>query len=192
MLTKNDAFTEVQIAEIDVVKVLIKEKLKSFKFPTEVSKLLRKSILTGGVSASLFHGEKPKDWDIYLTDSNDIKTFEGLIPDLLDMIEDIDERYGGSNLATLQKGKLVTARAVSFKNRVQIITMHNADARKSFDYIHAMPYFDLQRMSYHISRRQYDSIKTKTLVKNPNGQEPASYRTSKFLERGWKIQNDIF
>lgn len=192
MLTKNDTFSEIEIMEIDRVKEEIREKLKTFKFPTEVSRLLRKSILTGGVSASLFHGQKPKDWDIYLTDDADIKTFENLVPHLLDMIEDINEKYGGANLATLQKGKLVTARAVTFKNGVQIITMHSADARKSFDYIHAMPYFDLKTMTYHISRRQYDSIKQRILIKNPNGQEPASYRTSKFLERGWKLDNVIF
>lgn len=184
-------FNDIELIEIERVKTEIREKLKSFKFPTEVSKLLRKSILTGGASASLFNGEKVKDWDIYLTDANDIKVFEALIPDLLDMIEDIDEKYGGSNLATIHKGKLVTARAVTFKNGVQIITMHSADARKSFDYIHAMPYFDLQTMTYHISRRQYVSIKRKILIKNPNGQEPASYRTSKFLERGWKIKDEI-
>lgn len=192
MRTKNEVFTQIEMMEIERVKEEIREKLKSFKFPTDISKLLRKSVLTGGVSASLFHGQVPKDWDIYLTDDADIKTFEGLVPVLLDMIEDIDEKYGGANLATLQQGKLVTARAVTFKNRVQIITMHNADARKQFDYIHAMPYFDLQTMSYHISRRQYDSIKNRILVKNPNGQEPASYRTHKFLERGWKLENTIF
>jgi hypothetical protein len=184
MPTQSEVFTPEEIREIEVVKTKITEKLKTFKFPTEIARLLRKSVLTGGVSASLFHNEEPNDWDIYLLDNADILEFERLVPSIIDSVEDVNPKYF---VDTKVEGKLVTARATTFKNGVQIITMNTASNREAFDYIHCMPYFDLSKMLYHISRNQYNSIKNKILVKNPAGVIPVTHRTQKFIDRGWKL-----
>jgi hypothetical protein len=82
-------------------------------------------------------------------------------------------------------GKLVTPRATTFKNKLQVITMACADARETFDYVHCMPYYVIETDTYNISRRQYESIMAKRLVHNPKSVQPADYRRQKFLNRGW-------
>lgn len=183
-LTKDDLFSEKELTEIVNVKDKFEHYLKTLKFPIQLADMLRQGIVTGGASASLFHGDAPKDWDIYLTTQQSIDEFNNLAKreDVLALIEDINPKYGVDSLVD---GKLITPRAVTFKNGVQVITMARSDARETFDFIHCMPYFDLNTKQYHISRNQYDSIKQKKLVHNPKSPQPATYRRQKFLNRGW-------
>jgi|688.fasta_scaffold455552_2 hypothetical protein len=184
-LTKNELFTASEMVEIDVVKGKIQDFLRSVKMPTELIQILKNGILTGGASASLFHGDSPKDWDIYLTSQSDVDSLNKVVTEtetVLAMIEDINPKYG---VDTLVEGKLITPRAITFKNGIQVITMARADARETFDFVHCMPYYNIKETLYHISRRQYESIKTKQLIHNPKSPQPATYRRQKFLNRGW-------
>lgn len=184
-LTRDDIFNQDELNEIAIIKNKIEEFLRSVKIPVELVKFIKPGILTGGMSASLFHGDAPKDWDIYLTDQNDIDSLNKIVKEtesVLSNIEDINPKYG---VDTLVEGKLITPRAISFKNGIQIITMARADARETFDFVHCMPYYDIKQKTYHISRRQYDSIKAKKLIHNPKSPQPATYRRQKFLNRGW-------
>jgi hypothetical protein len=184
-LTKDDVFTTEELVDIQTVKERIEQFIKSVKLPVVLIKPLKNSILTGGASASLFHGDTPKDWDFYLTNQADIDEINKVIKEteVLQAIQDINPKYG---VDTIVEGKLVTPRAITFKNGVQIITMSRADARDTFDFIHCMPYYDIQTKTYHISRRQFVSIKSKTLMHNPKSPQPATYRRQKFLNRGWR------
>ena len=121
-----------------------------------------------------------------MTNQVDIEVINAVIKDkeVLKIIEDINPKYG---VDTIVEGKLVTPRAITLKNGVQIITMSRADARETFDFFHCMPYYDILSNVYHISRRQYDSIKEKRLMHNPKSPQPADYRLQKFLNRGWRI-----
>ena len=84
------------------------------------------------------------------------------------------------------KGKLITAHATTFKNNVQVITMGAADMRKTFDYVHCMPWYDIQTNKLYISEYHYNVILEKRLVRNPECKTPPSaYRTHKYTERGW-------
>lgn len=184
-LTKDDVFTPAEMSEINNVKSNIEDFFIHLKAPIELINIIRKGILTGGASASLFHGTRPNDWDVYLTDQNDIDALNKLAKEVdvvTESIEDINPKYG---VDTIVEGKLVTPRAVTFKNGLQVITMSRADARDTFDFVHCMPYYDIASRTYHISRRQYDSIKAKKLIHNPKSPQPATYRRQKFLNRGW-------
>jgi hypothetical protein len=178
-----------QYEEMDVITIkgrLIDQlSSKLDKFPTDLMALLRdNAILTGGASASMFHNEVVNDYDLYLTDSMAIKTFESMLKlsDINSLIEDVNPKYRDVTVS----GKLITAKATTFKNKIQVITMTTADARKSFDYIHCMPYLSLSTKKYHISKQQYNSIKNKKLVINPNAERVDGHRTTKFIDRGWK------
>ena len=185
-MLKSEIFTNDELVEINTVKEKIEQFIRSIKLPVPLITPMKKSIVTGGVSASLFHNETPNDWDFYLTNQVDIEVINAVIKDkeVLKIIEDINPKYG---VDTIVEGKLVTPRAITLKNGVQIITMSRADARETFDFFHCMPYYDILSKVYHISRRQYDSIKEKRLIHNPKSPQPADYRRQKFLNRGWRI-----
>lgn len=166
-------------------------RIKLLEFPPELFELLiNRGVVSGGASASLFHGETPKDYDIYLDSMDSVIKFNELLKrqDILDKIEDVNEKY---SIDTLIDGKMVTSRAVTFKNKIQVITMSTIDQRRTFDYLHCMPWFVLAQNKYFISRGQYDSIINKKLVINPayvpTDKLLQHARQSKFLNRGWKL-----
>jgi hypothetical protein len=145
-------------------------------------------IVTGGVSASLFHRQEPNDFDIFFRHENGRDEFQKLLNDdnILKDVADVNPKYG---VEVLVSGKLVTSHAVTFKNGIQIVTMNTSEARQTFDFIHTMPWYDCDEKKYHISPAQYKSIIDKKLVKNPH---PKSYgvtekRMQKFIDRGWTI-----
>ena len=182
-------FNELESAIITEVKKKIREQIlattTALTMPKVLSDVIRKGIVTGGMSASLFHESKVNDWDIYLTSQADIDAFNDIIKNsvsAVNLIEDVNPKYG---VETLMDGKLVTAQATTFKNKLQVITMSCADARETFDYVHCMPYYVIETDTYNISRRQYESIMAKKLVHNPKSVQPADYRRQKFLNRGW-------
>lgn len=183
-------FTELENGQILSMKTLIKmkydEAVKSLDVPKLRGFLVENAIIAGGISAAVFHGEPINDIDVLLKSEKAIDIFNDAVRSgkLDDYIEDVNEKYATT---TLKDGKLVTARATTLKNKVQIITMHTANARKTFDFIHTMPYLDLKTETYYISRPQFDSIANKILIKNPH---PDSFgatekRIQKFKDRGW-------
>ena len=96
-LTRDDIFNQDELNEIAIIKNKIEEFLRSVKIPVELVKFIKPGILTGGMSASLFHGDAPKDWDIYLTDQNDIDSLNKIVKEtesVLSNIEDINPKYG--------------------------------------------------------------------------------------------------
>ena len=160
-------------------------------FPKDLASFIKSyCILTGGMSASFFVGEKPKDYDFYFKDERSIDIFKNAInanKKFMDLVEDCKENY----IQTLVDGKLITANAITFKNKIQIITMATADVRKAFDFIHCMPYYDCDDSTYHISKAQFDSIRNKQLVVNPNyvkvNPQAHENRIIKYKTRGWKL-----
>ena len=79
-LTKDDVFTPAEMNEINNVKSNIEDFFIHLKAPIELINIIRNGILTGGASASLFHGTRPNDWDVYLTDQNDIDASASCAP----------------------------------------------------------------------------------------------------------------
>ena len=143
-------------------------------------------ILTGGASASLFHGDTPNDFDIFLETDHAIKVFKGETMDnvnCLSLVADANPKY----FETLVAGKMVTGNAITFKNGLQVIMMDKVNARETFDFIHCQPYYRLMDQKYHISKDQFESIKYRKLVKNthPNAKSVTERRLKKFNDRGW-------
>lgn len=138
-------------------------------------------ILTGGVTASVFHGENINDYDLYA------RTKTGH-----DIVLDSIQRYHPGNIevalnyATIQTedGKLVSANAITLHNQMQFITMGTFhECRASFDFKHCLPYYDIRDEKFYISPDQYQLIKKKELY--PITGKLA--RLPKFEERGWKL-----
>jgi hypothetical protein len=144
------------------------------------------AILTGGAIPSIFHGEIPNDYDLYLSEAIHVLYFKQYIPNMdQTLIQDADEKY----LDVIVAGKLVTANATTFKNGLQVITMHTADARSTFDFLHCMPWYKISDNTLHISKNQYDTIAQKILVKNEhkNAFPLSKKRVDKYVKRGWKF-----
>jgi len=178
-------FSSSEETEIAIVKEKIRSKLqtKLDSLPNPIKEIIEKGILSGGVSASLFHNQMPNDWDIYLSNADDVKEFDALINQNVDLIDDINPKYMAMD--TLIDGKVITARATTLKNSVQVITMETKEHRKTFDFIHCMPWFDIANGKYFISKDQYRAIKSKKIIINPEAKQVAQYRIEKYLNRGW-------
>ena len=105
----------------------------------------------------------------------------------IDMVSDAQSKY----FETLVDGKLVTHNAITFKNGIQFIIAGNTKMRSEFDFIHCMPYYDCSTFKYHISKSQFDSLRTKTIVMNPKyilrSASILNKRIEKYKNRGWKI-----
>jgi hypothetical protein len=155
--------------------------------PVELGKFLReKSILTGGAISSIMLNETPKDYDLYLDDKDDILYFKQYVSSMdPNLIQDVNEKY----VEVLVQGKLVTANATTFKNSLQVITLHTADARSTFDFVHCMPWYKISDHKLYISKRQYNAIINRHLIKNDhkNAFALSNKRIEKYTAKGWKF-----
>lgn len=185
-------FAPEEVQNILRIKALVHTnlKLKLLEMPSILWEFLdANAVLTGGAVPSLFHNETPNDYDLYLKDKATIDMFnKGILTNttVINFIQDVNPKYGAD---TLINGKLVTPRAVSFKNGVQVITMHDADARKHFDYVHCMTQYYPRADNLYISKQQYDCIVNKKLMYNPEGKTNlgmAEYRRMKYIKRGYE------
>lgn len=184
-------FTGKEQIEILSMKNLIKIHYeKAIKqLPKELGEFLfRHGIITGGISASVQQGKTPNDIDIYLKSKSAIDAFNSAIENevlvIMDCVKNVNPEYG---LETKMKGKLVTARATTFECGIQVITMSDMNVREKFDFIHCMPWYDIEADKYYISKSQYDSIVRKVIVPNPTPGATAitRHRLTKYIERGW-------
>jgi ABC-type antimicrobial peptide transport system permease subunit len=182
-------FREVQSDHIQEVKRSLFATLNILfgGIPSELSGFLRdKAILTGGAISSLMHNETPKDYDLYLQDKNDIMFFKQYVNDMnKDFIQDADEKY----VEVQVEGKLVTANATTFKNGLQVITLHTADSRSTFDFVHCMPWYKISDNKLYISKKQYNAILNKHLIKNEheNAFALSKKRIEKYTAKGWRF-----
>ena len=182
-------FTDTERQEIESVKDTVQKKLRQLlsDIPVETYPYFKESILSGGCFASLFNNETPNDWDVYLRDSVTISRFESFVMSDTPTLNEVADVTSGYMTITNVDGKLVTANAITFKNGLQVIIKADKKHRDTFDFVHCMPYFDMKTQQLFISRRQYDAIKNKQLIKNPKFPHQKQFRTEKFLERGWSI-----
>ena len=186
----SEVFSDIERVDIEVVKFAIKTRLRIMmaELPAPYTRMFKNGILTGGAIASLFRGEEPNDWDIYLETqllSNQFldRVMKGL-DGIADVISDINPNY---NVTTLLNGKVVTERAVTFRNKLQVIVMTDRTSRDTFDFLHCMPYFEFGSGNFYISRAQYDAIKQRKLVQNPKFKDqPNVRRLQKLIAQGWK------
>lgn len=184
-------FTGKEQSDIISMKKLIALHYKNaiIKLPSELANFINKhGIITGGISASVQQGKIPNDIDVYLKSKSAVDAFNSAIETettvIMDCVKNVNPEYG---LETKMKGKLVTARAVTFECGIQVITMSDMNVREKFDFIHCMPWYDIDADKYYISRSQYDSIVRRVIVPNPTPGATAitRHRLTKYIERGW-------
>jgi hypothetical protein len=163
---------------------------KQFSGISDVLRLLLMSdcILSGSCISSIYHGEEPKDYDFWLEPKtfSDVEAIrQNIIEKYSDDILDISENYAGAGAKGAPQ-PCVTANAITFKNKFQLITLADYySARKDFDLVHCMPYFDFKEDKFVISKRQFSIIQQKRLVSNNPGRIIPVYRIEKFKNRGW-------
>lgn len=180
---------DIQVDHIHEVKKILFAQINLLMggIPMELGKFLReKAILTGGAISSLMLHETPKDYDLYLEDKIDILFFKQYVNGMdRNLIQDANEKY----VEVLIEGKLVTANATTFKNSLQVITLATADSRNTFDFVHCMPWYKISDHKLHISKRQYNAILNKQLIKNEHlNAFPLSHkRIEKYTAKGWKF-----
>jgi hypothetical protein len=150
--------------------------------------LMNDCILSGSSISSIYHGEEPKDYDFWMKPTPFLKV-EAIRQNIIELysadILDISENYGGVTVNS-KPDLCVTANAITFKNKFQLITLKDYySARKTFDFVHCMPYFDFMEDKFVISERQFSIIQQKRLVSNNPGNIIPPYRVEKFKNRGW-------
>ena len=186
-------FTKEEMSHILVAKHTLVNSLESFILT--VAKLNTPSILyhksffvSGGVIGSLLRNEEPNDIDIYFFHEK----LAGSIIHLYTQdesykneVEDVNEKY--RDVIPNKDGKLITENAVTLKSRLQLITRHYGEPaliRKTFDFVHCLPYYDSRDDKLYISKEQYDLCMNKKLKVN----SPANltkHREEKFKKRGY-------
>jgi hypothetical protein len=150
--------------------------------------LMNDCILSGSSISSIYHGEEPKDYDFWMKPTPFLKV-EAIRQNIIELysadIVDISENYGAPG-AKGAPALCVTANAITFKNKFQLITLADYyTARKTFDLVHCMPYFDFADDKFFISEQQFRIIQQKKLVPQNPGNIIAPFRIEKFKNRGW-------
>ncbi len=150
--------------------------------------LMNDCILSGSCISSIYHGEEPKDYDFWFKPTPFLKAEfirQNIIEKYSADILDISENYAGQG-AKGAPALCVTANAITFKNKFQLITLADYySARKDFDLVHCMPYFDFAEDKFVISERQFSIIQQKRLVSQNPENIIAPFRIEKFKNRGW-------
>ena len=192
-------FTEQETAKI----VITKSRLKTM-FETEAaitswghhvlnSMVARNLFVTGGAFASLLNDDPLKDIDVYCKNPTTMDAISGLLMSHEKDIQEVDEQYREVECWKIP-GKMVTEKSITMNNKFSFITMNHgspAEIKASFDFLHCTPHYEPSFNQLYMSRAQYDSIVTKTLVVN-NPEKVTTWRTEKFSQRGWKVDRDIW
>lgn len=180
---------QIDLDNIYRIKQIINEELMLKRVPALGHELhtwiFTNAILTGGAISSLLHNEEVNDWDLYVKSPQAIAGFSSHIMEEYNQseVKEINPKY---MIETEVEGKLITSHATTFKNNVQVITMGAADMRKTFDFVHCMPWYDIAANKLYISEYQYNIIMDKKIVRNPECKMPHNaYRMQKYIERGW-------
>lgn len=171
------------------VQISLNAKMSSLE-PNFKAAIKANCILSGGCFASILNDEEVNDFDLWCADYRGLEIIKDQLGHYngLDVqgkeipIVDINPKYNDNFV----DGKIVTANAVTLKNKLQFISnVIYADAKKSFDYLHCTVNYDLKNEKLYISRNQMDSILNKKLVSNAP-LVVSEHRMNKFIERGWK------
>lgn len=190
-------FSKEETDEILVAKNIIKTYVNGTKHLYAWSKNIFCSpqhfYISGGAIASILLNEAPKDFDVYCRDQKAGDAVRELLTSAYSsVIKDVDEKYREVDCWKIP-GKMVTEKSITMNNNMSFIVMNYGEPDKikaTFDFLHCTPHYDIADDKLYISRAQYDSIKSKTLVVN-NPDKLTHHRMNKFVVRGWKTSRDV-
>ena len=187
------SFTATESANILLAKKFILDKLETFNLTIgKIGAMMQHSyFLSGGAIGSLLRGDDPNDYDIYFFYETDAKMVFNLYENDASYTREVkvwDQKYRDAQVGDM----MITENATTLKNGIQLIRKHYGQPgtiRKTFDFVHCMPYYDPEVDSLFISREQYDCCVNKVL--KTNGVNPESWRTEKFIQRGYTVGEKI-
>ena len=145
--------------------------------------------LSGGAIASIIQGKFPNDWDVYFTNAETQKAVIDLF--MADHPVEIAVVFEKYREVYDHDGKLITENAMTLKNDIQFIIKHSGtpeEVRKTFDFVHCLPYYHFGKDLLFISKEQYDLCHDKKLKIN-NMKSVTTWRQSKFEQRGYTWQS---
>lgn len=185
-------FTDQERQEIVAVKERLLKMVDgcfvAHPIPTAIYDITKNGILTGGAIASAFHIQTPNDYDIYFKNADHIESVRKIFldPSMHKWISTVKHNY----IQPVVAGHYYTNNAITLVNGIQFIILGTTDLRNIFDFVHCQPWLDLKTKTLHISEAQYRAIKGMQLIRNPAGPTPAGHRIKKYVERGWRMDND--
>lgn len=148
-------------------------------------------VIAGGCFASWFHGQPPKDIDVFvLNDPESRGTFaETLRMSIGPRLKDKTDAYvrGAKHVQRLFEWVPEILRDpvkyqfifTDYKSREELIA--------DFDMAHCMVSYHVGKL--YLTRRTFDAIKEKNLILN-KGKEVPSWRIDKFTQRGWVLDTN--
>lgn len=177
--TKSSKFEDHEIVNIKSLKTLAWGKWGALQSLMPSASIIENNlVIAGGCFTSWFHGDEPKDIDVFFYGDDDQRDyFATLLERLNNTHPCVRSQYNvNNNQITDVYNELSGFQFIltKYKTREEII--------KHFDYAHCMVSFDGEKL--YISRETYDAIKKKHLIVN-NQERVAEWRTAKFLARGF-------
>lgn len=144
-------------------------------------------VVSGGCFASFIKAEEPNDIDLWAKTAEGMSLLESKLK-LLYKESKIEDKTDQAQkyMDVFVDGKIVSSNAITMDNGLQFVTMNTYDdARKSFDYVHCLPYYDISTGKFYISKKQMQCLDDKILVVN-NPLTCTEKRKKKFIDRGWR------
>jgi hypothetical protein len=191
-------FTEEDKKAINVAKgtliALYNKKMADLKDGQLNSMFFDDCIISGGCISSILLGEKVNDIDVYAKKTSQITPITKHIIDVGIHIKTTENNYDGLDASySGPPRQLITSNAITLTNDVQFITMISEEdgARKLFDFVHCMPYYDINTNKLYISWTQLAAIKNKLLVPNLSLEKIKPRRVDKYIQKGWKIDKEV-
>lgn len=141
-------------------------------------------VIAGGCFTSWYHGEHPKDYDIFVIGNLEEQAkvqnvFESMLVGLVDVTQDY-KRDNDKILGVWQD-----------KNHKQIIYTHyktREELIQHFDFTHCMVSYYADKI--HLTRKTFDAIVKKHLIPNQKSRI-AEWRVEKFKSRGFTFPETI-
>lgn len=191
--TKGLPFSAAEEFVIRLTKASAKELCADLDFTRQMFRGMQpKYILAGGCFASMFHKERPKDYDIFFLGCDENTTVgEKLNTNELTFSQTRTDKQlfylKNPNITTIVDHTIgdIDYQFIftKYKTRQELIA--------HFDFLHACVSYVPHDDKLYITRCTYDAIKDKKLIPNPTAPYPEVWRFDKFLKKGW-ITDETF
>jgi hypothetical protein len=177
-------FTPDEQSKILMVKAIIKSKMEALdELVAGFNGGRTNYFVSGGCIASLLQDEEPKDYDVYFRSAEILDGLKNYLTTTgRDKVAEVESKY---REVETDDGKLITENAITLNNHIQIILKHTGEpeaVRRTFDFVHCMPYYDSKDGMLHISKVQHEAIMTKILRVNTSN-AVTKHRIEKFQQR---------
>jgi hypothetical protein len=188
MIPAEEVFSSQDLLDIEDMKNEAKRAFAHLPF------LNYGSIIAGGAFASWYHGESPRDIDVFILNTPGVDDFyRDWIQRLVTngyVVSDHGSMHYDKN-PNLHVRKLLSA-TIAGQNYQFIFSKHKTrkELIEGFDYVHTKVSYDMMDEKIYLSKDTLDAINTKTLI-STGKQSISQKRRQKFFDRGWKDETVV-